>query len=159
MAEVVIDTDDPRSADVRALLARHLDYANSHSPPSDVHALDIDGLLAPAVTFCSARSGAHPDGALLGVGALRLLDPGHGEVKSMHTAEAARGRGVGRAMLEHLLGLARERGLQRVSLETGTMPAFAPARALYAQAGFVPCPPFAGYHESPNSVCLTLPMG
>ena len=150
----MITPDDPRTPDVRMLLERHLAFANEHSPPEDVHALDIDGLLQPSISFFSYRA----EGELLGVGALKHLDDDHAELKSMHTSAAARGRGVGRAMLDHLLRTARERGYQRVSLETGTMDAFAPARELYAKAGFVSCPPFNGYWESPNSVCMTLAL-
>ena len=149
-----IAIDDPRADDVRELLTAHLAFANAHSPPEDVHALDISGLLDPAISFYSYRS----DGKLLGVGALKELDAGHAELKSMHTAAAARGGGVGRAMLDHLVTLARQRSYQRLSLETGTMPAFAPARALYASAGFRPCPPFGPYFVSPNSVCMRLDL-
>jgi putative acetyltransferase len=92
----------------------------------------------------------------LGVGALKVLDDEHAEIKSMHTAATARGRGVARVMLDHLLALARARGCTQVSLETGTMEAFAPARALYASAGFEVCEPFADYWDSPYSVCMTL---
>lgn len=130
-----ISADDPRAADVRALLERHLAFALATTPPEHSFALDVDGLLDPAVTFFSFRAG----GELLGVGAIKRLDPGHAEIKSMHTAAAARGRGAGRAMLNHLLGTARDQGYRRVSLETGTMAEFAPARALYASAGFMPC--------------------
>jgi putative acetyltransferase len=149
-----ITVDDPRASDVRELLRRHLAFARAVTPPQDVHALDIDGLLDPAVTFYSLRLG----GELLGVGALKQLDPHHAEVKSMHTAEAARGRGFGRAMLDHLLAVARERGCRRVSLETGSMDAFAPARSLYATAGFRPCGPFGDYRPSDNSTFMTLPL-
>jgi putative acetyltransferase len=148
-----ISIDDPRTPDVRALLERHLEFANLHSPPEDVHALDVDGLLDPALTFFSAR---RDTGELLGVGALKQLDARHAELKSMHTALAARGRGVGLAMVAHLIGVARDRGVRRVSLETGTMAAFAPARALYGSVGFRQCAPFADYRQSPNSVCMTL---
>jgi putative acetyltransferase len=155
VGEIVIGGDDPEAADVRALLDRHLAFAHRNSPPEDVHALDVDGLRADNVSFFSARD----DARLLGVGALKQLDAAHAEIKSMHTAEAARGRGVGRAMLEHLLAVAASRGCRRVSLETGTMAAFDPARALYASVGFAPCPPFADYPSSPNSVCMTLELG
>jgi len=150
----VIAVDDPRAEDVRALLAAHLAFAHQHSPREDVHALDVDGLLDPAVTFFSCRV----DGRLVAVGALRHLDAEHGELKSMHTTQAARGRGVGRAMLAHLIAEARARGYRRLSLETGTMVAFAPARALYEAAGFVVCEPFGSYFHSPNSVCMTLSL-
>ena len=98
------------------------------------------------------------DGELLGVAALKRIDDGHAEIKSMHTAAEARGRGVGRALVDHLLGVARSRGVSRVSLETGAGPAFAAARALYASAGFSPCGPFADYRPSPNSVHMTLSL-
>jgi len=93
---------------------------------------------------------------LLGVGAIKQLDPDHAELKSMHTAEEARRRGIGRAIVDHLLAVAAERGVSRVSLETGAMDAFAPARSLYASVGFVPCGPFGDYAESPNSAYMTL---
>jgi putative acetyltransferase len=151
MEEFVIAVDDPERDDVRALLEQHLAFARSVTPPEHVYALDLDGLLDPSVTFFSVRAG----GELLGVGALKQLDPDHAELKSMHTATAARRRGVGRAMVEHLPGVAAERGVRRVSLETGTMEAFAPARSLYADAGFAPCGPFGDYDESPTSAFMT----
>jgi len=114
----------------------------------------VDGLIDPAVTFYSLRA----DGELLGIGAIKQLDLEHGEIKSMHTAQAARGRGVGRAVLGHLLDVARSRGYRRVSLETGTMAEFAPARALYASAGFIACGPFAGYQPSEDNCFMTLPL-
>ena len=134
-----------------ALLERHLAFAHEVTPEGHVHALDVDRLVDPSVTFFSARR----DGELLGVGALRELDALHGEVKSMHTTPAARRHGVGRAMVEHLVDVARDRGYARVSLETGTMEAFAPARELYVAVGFVPCPPFGEYTANPHSVCMT----
>jgi putative acetyltransferase len=149
-----IDIDDPRAEDVRALLATHLTFARSQTPPEDAHAMDVDGLLDPAVTFFSCRAG----GSLLAVGALKQLDPHHAEIKSMHTAEAARGRGLGRMMLEHLIAVARERGYSRLSLETGSMASFAPARSLYARAGFERCEPFGDYRDSPNSTYMTLEL-
>jgi putative acetyltransferase len=149
-----ITPDDPRADDVRELLQRHLAFAHANTPPEDVHALDVDGLLDPAVTLFSFRR----DGELLGVGALKQLDRHHAELKSMHTAQAARGRGVGRTMLGHLIGVARERGCRRVSLETGSMDAFAPARSLYASAGFRPCGPFGDYSASQSSTFMTLSL-
>ena len=154
MPEGEITIDDPLAADVRGLLERHLAFAKSHTPPEDVHALEVNGLLDPVVTCFSFRL----EGELLGVGALKQLDEGHGELKSMHTAEVARGRGIGRALLDHLLGVARERGYRRVSLETGSMSAFAPARSLYASAGFRRCGPFGDYSPSPNSTFMTLSL-
>lgn len=153
-ASAVFAVDDPRRPDVRALLERHLALMLSASPPEHSFALDVDGLLDPAITFCSLRA----DGELLGVGALNRLDAEHAEIKSMHTAAGVRGRGVGRAMLGHLLGLARGGGYRRVSLETGTMAEFAPARSLYASAGFVACGPFAGYQPSEDNCFMTLAL-
>ena len=152
---LVIAPDDPRAVDVQQLLAVHLAFADEHSPPEDVHALDVTGLLAPDLTFYSGRVA----GRLVVVGALRRLGAGHAEIKSMHTAAAARGHGYGRAMLDHLLAVARAEGLRRVSLETGTMDAFAAARRLYASVGFTPCAPFADYPTSRNSTCMTLLLG
>jgi putative acetyltransferase len=149
-----ISIDDPRAEDVRELLERHLGFAHSHSPPEDVHALDVDGLVDPAITFFSLRL----EGQLLAVGALKQLDGRHAEIKSMHTAQEVRGRGIGRAMVEHLIGVARDRGACRVSLETGSMAAFAPARSLYARAGFKPCGPFGDYSPSRNSTFMTLSL-
>lgn len=149
-----IEVDDLSGADVRALLAEHLADMHAASPPESVHALDLDALRAPEVTFVAARE----DGLLLGCGALKELDPSHGELKSMRTAAAARGRGVAAAVLAHLLAVARDRGYRRVSLETGAEDVFAPARRLYARHGFTPCAPFADYVEDPNSVFLTLEL-
>ena len=151
MPEVTILIDDPRGSDVRALVERHLEFARSHKPAVDLHALDVAGLLDHAVTVFSYRA----DGDLLAVGALKRLDRRHAELKSMHTAEAARGRGIGRAMLAHLIGVARDRGFRRLSLKTGSQPAFAPARSLYATAGFTPCRPFSGYRPSHGSTFMT----
>jgi putative acetyltransferase len=153
-ADGQIRVDDPRAPDVRALLGRHLAAMLAATPPEHAFALDVDGLLDPAVTFFSFRA----DGELLGVGALKQLDAEHAEIKSMHTADAARGRGVGRAMLNHLLGVARSRGCRRVSLETGTTTEFAPARALYESAGFAFCGPFADYRPSEDNCFMTLEL-
>jgi putative acetyltransferase len=150
--EVRIANDDPRALDVQDLLEAHLAFAHRHTPTEGVHALALDGLLDPAVTVFSARR----DGQLLAIGALRELDETHAELKSMHTSLAARRRGIGRGMVNHLLGVARHRGYRQVSLETGTMDAFSPARALYTSAGFTACGPFGSYKESPTSAFMTL---
>ena len=152
MPDGAISADDPSADDVRALLGRHLAYAHAYTNPEEVYALDVEALLDPAVSFFSYRV----DGELLGVAALKRLDAGHAEIKSMHTAEQARNRGIGRALVDHLIALAREQGYCRLSLETGAGPAFAPARSLYEAAHFERCEPFADYEESPNSVCMTL---
>lgn len=152
MAGFVIEVDDPEREDVRALLEEHLRFARSVTRPEDVYALDLAELVDLSITLFSVRV----DGELLGVGALKELDDaGHVELKSMHTADAARRRGVGRAMVEHLLAVAADRGARRVSLETGAGEAFAPARSLYASAGFVPCGAFGDYPASSNSVFMT----
>jgi putative acetyltransferase len=152
MLEGEITVTDPRAGDVRALLERHLELMHAQTPPEDVHALDVAGLLDPAVTFLGYRR----DGTLLGVGAIKQLDEQHGELKSMHTAAEVRGRGIGRAMLDHLIALGRARDYGRLSLETGSTAGFEPARALYASAGFVPCGPFGEYQASASSVFMTL---
>lgn len=143
-SETAISVDDPRRPEVRALLDRHLGFCLEETPPEHSFALDVDGLLDQRVTFVSFRDGD----TVLGVAAIKELDPAHAEIKSMHTASEARGRGVGRALLAHLLDTAKARGYQRVSLETGTTPGFAAARALYESAGFVPTGPFADYPET-----------
>jgi putative acetyltransferase len=150
-----IEVDDPRRDDVRALLEQHLTFARGVTRPEDVYALDLQGLLDPAITFFSLRA----DGELLGVGAIKQLDPEHAELKSMHTALSARRRGVGRALVDHLLAVAAARGVRRVSLETGAGEAFAPARSLYAASGFVPSGPFGEYPDSPNSAFMTRCLG
>ena len=139
--------DDLSGPEVRELLRVHLASALEHSPPGSVHALDIDGLRQPGVTFWSAWS----EGELLGCCALKELDATHGEVKSMRTVASRLRQGVGARLLEHLLEQARARGYRRLSLETGSMEAFAPARALYARYGFEFCGPYADYREDPFS--------
>lgn len=136
------------------LLARHRAVMLAQTPLEHSFALDAAGLTDPEISFFGYRE----DGILLGIGAIRQLSPQHAEIKSMHTAQAARGRGIGRAMLAHLLGIAVSRGLRRVSLETGTTPAFAPARALYASAGFVLCGPFGDYRPSQHNCFMTLAL-
>lgn len=133
-------------ADVRALLELHFAQMRGVSPVSACHVLPADGLKGDGIRFFTVRG---DDGALLGCGALRRLEPGHGEVKSMRTAPAALGRGVGRAMLAHLMDRARAQGMSRLSLETGSTKLFAAALRLYESEGFRPCAPFAGYQASP----------
>ena len=144
--------DDPLASDVRALRAVHHEFARRVTPTGHVHAFDPASKPPTTVTFHSVRG---VGGELMAIGALRRLDDSHAEVKSMHTAASARGNGTGRAMLDHLIAEARAWGVRRVSLETGTMGAFAPARSLYHAAGFVECPPFAEYTPNPYSVCMT----
>lgn len=153
MRGFTIRADEPSAEDVAELLQAHLALAHEVTPPGHVHALDGAGLEAGDISFYSARM---DDGTLVAVGALRDLGAGHFEVKSMHTAAAHRGNGIGTALLEHLVSVARERGGRRVSLETGTMEAFAAARAIYKNYGFEVCEPFGDYLPVPNSVCMTL---
>jgi putative acetyltransferase len=146
-----IRPDDLSGPEVAALLREHLDGVAGHSPPESIHALDLDGLRAPDVTFWSVWDGA----ALVGCGALKELDPDHGELKSMRTASAHLRKGVAATLLRHMLDVARQRAYRRLSLETGSQAAFAPARALYARFGFEPTGPFADYVDDPNSVFMT----
>lgn len=146
-----ISVVDPRSPEVQAVLARHHGHVSLHTAPEDIHALDVDGLAVPSVTVF----GLSRDGALLGIGAIKDLGNHHGELKSMHTLAEARGTGVAAALVDHMVAVARERGLQRLSLETGASDAFAPAHALYASRDFEPCGPFDEYVPSRNSRFMT----
>jgi putative acetyltransferase len=143
--------DDLSGKEVQELLAEHLADMHATSPPESVHALDLDGLRDPAVTFYSAWLG----NVLMGCGALKELGDGHAEIKSMRTSSHARGRGVGGQLLAFLLAEAHDRALTRVSLETGVEPYFAAARRMYARHGFIECPPFGSYRPDPNSVFMT----
>ena len=149
-----ITVEDPDSPDVRALLEEHLRNMHELSPRDSVHALDVSGLKQPDITFWTVRDGA----VLLGCGALRELDPRHGEVKSMRTPQSLRRKGAGRAVLMHIIGVARQRGYTRLSLETGAMAEFAPAHRLYESAGFIRCGPFGDYAPDPNAVFMTLEL-
>ena len=141
--------------DVCALLALHVAEMNAGSPPSACHVLAADALADPAIRFVTLRD---EDGVLLGCGALKQLDPAHGEIKSMRTPKALRRRGAGRAILAHIVEEARRRGYRRLSLETGSQDGFRPAQKLYASEGFTYCGPFAEYTDDPNSVFMTLEL-
>jgi len=145
------DFSNPR---VIALIETHLSTARAQTAPGSAHALDLSGLQSDDVTFWTIWEGED----LLGIGALKRISPDHGEIKSMHTAQLARGRGVGSAMLLHIVATARERAMSRLSLETGSWDYFKPAHVLYQAHGFVPCGPFEGYVEDPNSLFLTLDL-
>ncbi len=151
---MLIAIDDPARPDVTALLEEHLRNMHARSPRASVHALDVGGLKRPDITFFTARD----QGVLLGCGALRELDPRHGEIKSMRTSATMRRRGVGRAILAQLMQTARERGYRRLSLETGAIDAFIPARRLYESVGFTPCGRFADYLPDPNSFYMSLAL-
>ena len=149
--DLQIRIDPLTGPEVAALLREHLDEMQRISAPESVHALDLAKLRQADITFWSAWSGAE----LLGCAALRELDGWHGEVKSMRTTAAHRGRGVGAALMRRIFEQAEQRGYRRLSLETGSQPEFAPARALYRRFGFAPCGPFGGYAEDPCSTFMT----
>ncbi|HJQ48527.1 MAG TPA: GNAT family N-acetyltransferase [Amycolatopsis sp.] len=149
-----IEIDDLSGEEIARFLADHLADMQATSPPESKHALDLEGLRKPEVTFWTLKDG----GGIVGCGALKVLDPTHAEIKSMRTSGAHRGRGVGSQVLRHLIAEARARGFSRLSLETGSMEFFAPARALYVKHGFEYCPPFGDYREDPNSVFMTLEL-
>ena len=153
--DLVIAPDDPRADEVQAILEDHLAFSRRVTPTGHVHALDTAGLVDPSVAFFSAHGG----GVLMGIGALKDLGRRHGELKSMHTREHARRQGVGRAIVEHILAIAAGRQYDRVSLETGTMDAFSPARRLYADLGFMTCDPFGEYTSNSHSTCMTMASG
>jgi putative acetyltransferase len=140
--------DDSR---VQQLLTYHFTSARAETACGSAHALDLSGLKSPDISFWSAWDGE----VVIGIGALRRLSASHGEVKSMHTAQSHRRKGVGSAMLQHIIAEARKMGLSRLSLETGARPYFAPARELYSRHGFVECPPFGNYVADANSVFMT----
>jgi len=147
-----LEIDDLTRPAVHALLNEHLHNMYELSPPESVHALDLTRLRSPDITFWTAWDGS----LLLGCGALKELDAAHGEVKSMRTLKAHRRKGAGRAVLAHIIDIARSRGYLRLSLETGAMQAFVPAQKLYESFGFSYCGPFGDYKEDPNSVFMSL---
>ena len=149
-----IAIDDPAKPDVYALLQEHLKSMFALSPPESVHALDVSALKQDGISFWTIRDGSQ----LLGCGALKTLSPEHGEIKSMRTAANYRRQGAGRALLEHIIQVAKSRGLMRLSLETGTAQSFIPAQRLYASAGFLACGPFGDYKVDPHSVFMTLDL-
>lgn len=146
-----IKVDDLSGPEVIALLTEHLDEMRSLGPPESTHALPISKLRGPEITFWTMWE----NGELLGCGALKELEAGHGEIKSMRTASRHLRKGVARAMLHHIVAEAGRRGYRRLSLETGSRPPFEPARQLYASCGFAYCGPFADYWDDPNSVFMT----
>lgn len=149
-----IQIDDLSRPAIHALLEEHIRSMHALGPPESVHALDLEKLRRPGITFWSAWDGE----LLLGCGALKELDRRHGEVKSMRTPEARRRTGAGRALLMHIIDTARARGYERLSLETGSVAAFEPAHRLYESAGFVRTGPFGDYLEDVNSVFMTLAL-
>jgi putative acetyltransferase len=146
-----IRIDDLTGPEIARLLTEHLADMHANSPPESVHALDLDRLRQPEITFWTIWD----EDRLAGCIALKQLDPQHGEIKSMRTPRELRGRGAARLLLQHLIAEARRRDYRRLSLETGSQAFFEPARLLYASFGFVECAPFADYREDPNSVFMS----
>ncbi len=151
---MIIKVDDLKGPEIATFLEEHIQDMRAVSPPESKHALDLDGLRKPEITFWTAWD----DGLLIGCCALKLLDPAHGEVKSMRVAKNRRSTGIGSALVTHVIRQAKARGLRRLSLETGAMAFFEPARRLYQRHGFEPCGPFGSYRNDPNSVFLSLPL-
>ena len=149
-----IRVDDLSSPQIIQLLQVHLHSMTLHSPPESIHALDLEALRKPEITFWSVWQNAE----LMGCGAIKELDAGHGEIKSMRTVSSHLRKGVAARLMRHILDEAKRRSYQRLSLETGSMEAFAPARQLYARFGFKPCGPFADYVEDPYSTFMTREM-
>lgn len=141
--------EDPR---VQALLTHHVHTARAETRRGSAHALDVSGLKSPDIRFWSAWDGDQ----VIAIGALRHLSESLGEVKSMHTEQSHRQKGVGSAMLRHIIAAARQIGMSRLSLETGSWSYFNAARKFYSRHGFVECPPFGSYAPDPNSVFMTL---
>jgi putative acetyltransferase len=153
--ELSIAPADLDSRELESFVEAHLADLAHTAPSESRHAKPLLGLVEAAARIWVA----HADGRIVGTGALAAVEPGHEEIKNMRTDPDHRGRGIGRRMLEHLVENARARRVERISLETGSMDYFAPARTLYASAGFQPCLPFEGYVEDPNSVFMTLSLG
>ncbi|MEH7511777.1 GNAT family N-acetyltransferase [Gottfriedia acidiceleris] len=149
-----IKVDDLTGNEVANLISEHLQGMTQHSPLESIHALNLEGLKIPEITFWSVWEQSE----LVGCGALKELDSLHGEVKSMRTSSAHLRKGVARCMLQHIIKEAKNRGYKRISLETGSMEAFDPAKKLYELFGFKYCKPFADYKDDPNSVFMTLEL-
>jgi len=147
----VIARESPLGPDLARLMARHSADMHADTPPESIHMMDAGQLAIPEVSFYVLREAGVP----VAMGAFKRIDDTHAEIKSMHVLAEARGRGLSRRMLDHLLAEAGRTGFARLSLETGVQPTFVAARALYAKAGFVECPPFEGYCDDPNSVFMT----
>lgn len=149
-----IKIDDLRGPEIAALLGEHMDEMRATSPPESVHALDLERLRQPEITFWTIWH----EGQLAGCGALKQLSSDRGEIKSMRVATPFRGQGVGAAMLQHIIAQAQSRHYRTLLLETGTTPNFTPAHKLYAGFGFTPCPPFADYTLDPFSLYMRLEL-
>jgi putative acetyltransferase len=149
--DIVIARESPLGADLADLMRRHTEAMHADTPPESIHMLPASALAAPGIVFLVMRSGGRP----VGMGAIKRIDDGHAEIKSMHVLSELRGRGLARLMLDSLVAESRAQGFRRLSLETGAQDSFAAARGLYLKAGFSECPPFEGYVLDPNSVFMT----
>ena len=148
---MIIAEEHPLTPDLELLFQRHTADMHADTPPESIHMMDKGALAVPDIRFFVLRDAGEP----LGMGAYKRIDAGHAEIKSMHVLAEARGRGLSKTMLDHLLAEAQSDGFTRLSLETGSQAMFRPARRLYERAGFVECPPFEGYSEDPMSVFMT----
>ncbi|WP_374375913.1 GNAT family N-acetyltransferase [Tabrizicola sp.] len=148
---MIIAEEHPLTPDLELLFQRHTADMHADTPPESIHMMDKGALAVPDIRFFVLRDAGEP----LGMGAYKRIDAGHAEIKSMHVLAEARGRGLSKTMLDHLLAEAQSDGFTRLSLETGSQAMFLPARRLYERAGFVECPPFEGYREDPMSVFMT----
>lgn len=146
-----IKVDNLSGSEIAKFLEEHIKEMKSVSPPESKHALDLDGLKKPEITFWTVWN----EERLIGCGAIKELDAEHAEIKSMRTTASCRGKGIASMLLQHILDESRVRGYRRISLETGSMPFFEPARNLYAKYGFENCAPFSTYKEDPNSIFMT----
>ena len=149
---MTIRRESPLTSDLNLLFHRHHAACHADTPPESIHMMPRSALDRPDIAFFVLRGG---DGVALGMGAIKTFAPGHGEIKSMHVLTEARGRGLSRQLLDHLIDAARADGLTQLSLETGVQPTFTAARGLYLAAGFAECPPFGDYRPDPNSLFLT----
>ncbi|MGE6630271.1 GNAT family N-acetyltransferase [Bacillus sp. NPDC077027] len=146
-----IQVDDVTGSSIQQLIMEHLADMEKHSPPESIHALPVEELRVPEVTVWSVWD----DNDLLGCGAIKELSEEHGEIKSMRTSSQHLRKGVARHVLTHLLQEAKKRGYKRMSLETGSMSSFDPARRLYESFDFQYCQPFGTYRKDPNSLFMT----
>lgn len=154
MSQISIQQENPHNEDVTILLQTHLSFCYECTPPENVYALDIDALCKPNILVYVGRINEE----VISVCALRLINEYHGELKSMHTLKQARGKGIGKAMLDYVINIAKNKGLNRLSLETGTTKEFVSARNLYYSIGFKDCEPFENYEESIYSICMTMEL-
>jgi putative acetyltransferase len=148
---LTVALESPLGPDLALLMQRHTADMHADTPPESIHMMDAGQLATPGIWLFVMRD----DGMPVAMGAFKRIDATHAEIKSMHVLAEARGKGLSRRMLDHLVAQAQANGFTRLSLETGVQPTFVAARALYSKAGFTDCPPFEGYAPDPNSVFMT----